>query len=125
LTDEANYGLSQSGKVELGLFAFNSLSIKSGVTVKVQGNRGLVLASRGPLSFAGTISLNGIEGTSGSTSGQPTGVGGLGGSGAEGGVRKTSWSSLGLNSDYGAGGLRTSSGHGVGYGGDTVTQGRK
>jgi hypothetical protein len=76
---EANYGLSESGNVQMGLFVFNSLSIGSGVTVQVQGNRGLVLASRGDLILGADLDIAGSPGSASSA--------GVGGPGAEGAAR--------------------------------------
>ena len=126
---EANYGLSESGDVELGLFVFNSLTI-GGITVTVQGNRGLALASRGDMTFQGTLNVNGGSGSGGTYSNPGgdcgtwstpdlSGKGGFGAPGAEGGNLGADYESAPPPSDAGNGGLRSSDGDGIGYGGGT------
>ena len=103
--------LSQGSGVEMAVFTFGSISIGSGVTINVTGNRGLVLASHSDLTFDSTLSLDGAAG-----SGQ---LGGAGGPGGEGGVAGVSFSSAPPGSargDGGDGGKTTAAQAGVGYG---------
>ena len=103
---------SAGGGVEMALITFDSVSIGSGVTVNVTGNRGLVLASHSDLTFDSTLSLDGAAG-----SGQ---TGGAGGPGSEGGVAGVSFSSVppgATRGKGGDGGITTAAQAGVGYGG--------
>jgi len=67
-----------SGEVKMTVFAFSSINLAGGVVITVTGQRGIVLASQGDLTFGGSLSVSGANGTTSSTLGQ-------GGPGAEGG----------------------------------------
>jgi hypothetical protein len=109
---------SQSGNVELAIFTFDAVNVGSGVTVGVTGNRGLVIASQGNLTFSSTLSLNG------GATGYGTTTGGAGGPGGEGGVPATSYDSgaaAASQDDRGDGGDATPGAlDGIGYGGGDV-----
>jgi hypothetical protein len=76
-----NFDLSASGAVQMAVFSFQSLSISSGVTISITGTRGLALASRTDLFLDTTLDVSGGNGVAGAA------TAGLGGPGAEGGVR--------------------------------------
>ncbi len=109
---------SESGNVEMALFAFDTVDIGSGVTVNVTGNRGLVIASKGNLTFSSTLSLNG------GATGYGTTTGGAGGPGAEGGTPGASFNSgaAGASQDDRGDGGDAAPGalDGIGYGGGDV-----
>jgi hypothetical protein len=96
---------NQSGLVNMGIFTYASVNIGANVTVSVQGNRGLVLASQDSFTFGGSVSVSGTAG-SGATIGQ-------GGPGAEGGQRGASYDSDPPGSTAGNGGAATG-GNGIG-----------
>jgi len=104
---------SASGNVELVLYNFDSLTIASGVTVTITGNRGVVISSLGDIDLNAQIKVNGTVGSGN--------VVGKGGPGAEGGVRNTSFNSnpppnaAGNGGNDGAGSGNHSDG--VGFGG--------
>jgi hypothetical protein len=108
---------SQSGNVRMALFCFESLNIGSGVdnagesdgVVKVLGNLGVVLASRGNLTFDAGMSVAGTAGQG--LAAHPSGWGlaqGQGGPGADGSSE---------SADGNAGGTTQSAPPGA-YGGD-------
>ncbi|MBT3278629.1 MAG: PEP-CTERM sorting domain-containing protein [Phycisphaerales bacterium] len=103
--------------VTLAMFNFNSINIGSGATIVVEGNAGIALGSLGDMTIATNISVDGTNGTSFR--------GGYGGSGAEGGVRNTSFASTPPGATAGDGGVDAGStgtdntrGIGFGAGGD-------
>jgi hypothetical protein len=107
-----NSDVSQSGNVILSVFSFDQLSIGPGVTVVVTGEHGLVLASRGNMTFNTTLDLSGTAAFHNSTHG-------FGGTGAEGGSRNVNTQSAPQGPFEGNGGFggTTSDGQtGVGFG---------
>jgi autotransporter-associated beta strand protein len=108
---------NQSRQVALALFCFNAIDIPAGFTIGVTGDRGLVLASRSDLVLSNGLSLAGGNGEAKDVK-TATPVGGAGGSGAEGGVAGSSFSSRPPGSTKGKGGDGKSFGSnpGVGYG---------
>jgi hypothetical protein len=101
---------NQSGQVAMSIFTFGSISITSSVSCVVTGNLGVVLASRSDILISATVSVSGVDGTAANGPG-------IGGPGAEGGVRATSWISNPPGSNHGKGGAGGNPGAaGVGWG---------
>lgn len=92
---------NQDRKVFMALYCFGYLGISNGVTCTVTGNLGAVLASAGDMTIRGTLSAIGSDGY---TSNHPGAAGGIGGSGAESGVRQASTNSAPPGSTRGKGG---------------------
>lgn len=121
--------VSQSGNVELAVFAFDDINLGSGVTINVTGNRGLVLASKSDFIFDSTLNLSGDAGQSAVLFAS----GGAGGPGSDDGVPGVTTLSeppgntrgFGGNSTNQAGGdpLENSFGHGMGGGLQADTSG--
>ena len=62
ITGKGQLGLSQSGKVEVAVFTFDSIQLAKGAIVKVVGDRGLVLNAAGGISIDATIDVSGSDG---------------------------------------------------------------
>jgi len=116
-----NYGTGNG--VELAAFTFDTVALGGGsgsVTVNVQGNRGLVLASMKFMTIEPNVTFN-LNGSQGVDQGSSSGwsAGGIGGPGAEGGPR-LSYDSNPPGTSRGRGGNGYDGGNprnGTGYGG--------
>lgn len=74
-------GVSKSGQVQVAVFTFDSIQIADGAGIRVTGDRGLVLLSKGAVTVDAKIDLSGGNGSKGK--GSPVGPGGPGGEGGE------------------------------------------
>ncbi len=97
VTGAGQLGVTHGGKTQTAVFAFDSIAIAQGATVRITGDRALVLLSKGTASIDAALD---VSGTAGSDSRRPAGEGGPG---AEGGQRGTSVNSFPPPSDAGNG----------------------
>ncbi len=80
---EGALGVSQSGQVQVAVFAFDAIQLGEGAKVDVTGNRALVLLSKGAVVINTIIDLSGAPGVKGHGARVPGGPGGPGGEGGE------------------------------------------
>jgi len=62
LTGKGQLGVSQSGEVQVAVFAFDSIQLGKGATVTITGDRGIVLLSKNAIAIDTTLSVSGANG---------------------------------------------------------------
>ncbi|HOQ88914.1 MAG TPA: hypothetical protein PLX03_02130, partial [Candidatus Hydrogenedentes bacterium] len=117
-SNPAIYGqVLSTGSGNVAKFNFRNVTVNSGVTVTVSGNRPLVLAASGDMRWDTTLDVSGA--VAGRAGGGTGGAGGSAGAGGNGGAGGSSGGAGGLAAPGGAGGNASTWQNGVlGRGGD-------